>query len=112
MGGEGGAVHFTAEHLSTLLSIELNCTYFPCSALHYKVKKSRIRETTNLSTDADRHTDTERNIKDFLLLRGIWLGGGVGGAVHFTAEHLSTLLSIELHCTHFPCSALYYKVNN
>ena len=39
-GGGGGAVHFTAEHLSTLLSIELNCTYFPCSALHYKVKKN------------------------------------------------------------------------
>ena len=26
-------------------------------------KKSRIRETTNLSTDKDRHTDTEENIK-------------------------------------------------
>ena len=37
--GKGGrAVHFTAEHLSTLLSIELHCTYFPCNALHYKVK--------------------------------------------------------------------------
>ena len=73
-------------------------------------KKSRIRETTNLSTDADRHTDTERNMRKNLLW-WIWIGGGGGWcAVHFTADNLSTLLSIELICTYFQSSALHYKV--
>ena len=39
-------------------------------------KKSRIRETTNLSTDADRHTDTERNMRKKNFLWWIWIGGG------------------------------------
>ncbi len=52
-----------------------------CQLFIKKRKKSRIRETTNLSTDADRHTDTERNIKKksspLDLVR--WGGGGVRG---------------------------------
>ena len=42
---------------------------------NYK-KKSRIRETPNLSTDGNRSTNTEKNTWIFLLLQGIWLSGG------------------------------------
>ena len=46
--------------------------------------------------------------KDIFLLLGIWLGRGGGAAVHTTAEHWFTFLSIELHCTSFPCSAPFF----
>ena len=49
---------------------------FIWSNSHTDKKKSRIRKTQNLSTDANRSTNTERNIQGFFLFRGIWLSGG------------------------------------
>ena len=44
------------------------------------------------------------------IFRGFGLTRGVAAAVHSTAEHWSTYLSIELHCTYFPCRALHCKI--
>ena len=64
---------------------------------HYFFFESRIRETQNLSTDAKRSTDTEKTYKDFSSTSGDLVRRG-WAAVNSTAEHRSTLLSIELHC--------------
>ena len=70
-----------------------------------KKKQSRIKETLNLLTNANRisNTDFKKN-KSFslgdLVKRGL-------AAVHSTAEHWSTFLSIDLHCTSFLCNSLH-----
>ena len=71
-------------------------------------KKSRIRETPNLLTDANRSTDTEKTYKDFSSSLGDLIKQG-WAAVHSTAEPWSTFLSIELHCISFLCSAHHRK---
>ena len=70
------------------------------------LEKSRIRETPNLSTNANRSTDTEKKLQGFSSSFGDLLKQG-WAALHSTAEHLSTFLSIELYCTSFLCSALH-----
>ena len=80
--------------------------------LQGKKKNSRIQETQNIWTDAERRRDTEKNIEDFFFLfKEIYLGGGAA-AVHSTAKHWSTFLSIVLHCTHFHCSAIPWTALN
>ena len=73
---------------------------------HVVLKKSRIREKTNFSSNANRSTDTEKTYKDFSstlgdLVKRRW------AAVHSTAEQRSSFLVIELHCTSFLCSLFH-----
>ena len=69
-----------------------------CTQRHNK--KSRIRETPKLSTDADRSTNTERNIQGH--------GAVQCSAVHCTALHCTTLHSTSLHCPALHCTVALY----
>ena len=67
-------------------------------------KIPRIRESPNLSTDAERRTDTNRNIRIFFFFRGFGLEGGA--ALHSTAEHWYTFYpsnytALLSHAEHF-----------
>ena len=104
--GGGGAVHFTAENLSTLLSIELICTYFPCSALHYKVNKKKLKQKIQYMYSF--------NAKQFNSLDCIELHCLVNCcfAVHFNVLDWTappTLHYTALHWVKFEISC-YYKI--
>ena len=83
--------------------------YLNFETLHYltKEEKSRIQETPNLSTDAIRSTDTEKNIQGFfLLLWGICLSGSgllctlqQSPGLHIYPLNYTALLSYAVHCT-------------
>ena len=70
-------------------------------------KKSHIRETPNLLTNANRSTDTEeKNTRIALLRWGIWLSGGgllcnlqQSPGLHFYPLNYTALLSYAMHFT-------------
>ena len=70
------------------------------------LKKSRIRETPNLSTDVDRRTDTKKKyIQIFFFFRGFGLEGGGCCAlcsralVYIYPSNYTALLSHAVHFT-------------
>ena len=67
-------------------------------------KKSRIRETPNLSTDADRRTNTERNIQEYSAVQCCALQFS---AVHNSAVQCSAVQCSALHCSAAQCNPVW-----
>ena len=73
-------------------------------------QKSRIRETTNLSTDADRHTDTERNIKNKSSPLDLVRCGGGCCALYSRAFVYIVIHWTNLHLFPMQCTSLQSKI--
>ena len=67
-------------------------------------KNSCIRETPNLSTDADRSTNTVRSIQGH---SAVQCSAVQNSALHCTALHCNALHCTPLHCTVLHCTAMH-----
>ena len=71
-------------------------------------KKSRIRETLTLSTDADRRTNTKKKpffwgSQKYFLWGFDKKKGGILGELHVTGQHITCHLSVQYNAVE-PCS--------